>query len=521
MTSPNDPPPPLGVGPAMGAPAGAPPPAGGLNIGAIIKRLLAHLPVALVVLVLGISITMVLSRSRKPTYSSETVIYYREGIMRQYVGVDGEGDVLKALPARLKETLLSRAHLEKIVKEFNLYPQIVAAEGYIAGVDRFRTKIAFKARSAETFQIGFEGATAEEAQEVTARLADVLIEDMAERKKAQAKTTTEFLSTEKKRADEDLQKRETDLARFIAQHPEFATENNAELAGSGVRAEKVKAIADPEILAIDRQQQRIRAAIAAKAGGGAPGAPAGAGGPAIDPAITAAKAAADQELAAAQKDLADKSEKLTDAHPDVRMAKSRVGAAMAKQREAMSALMAATPAARATTAAAQAEDPYDAKPGDERTQLERELAKTKRDLELRKRGIKPDSNANDMANQIIGLETEWKELNREREKARSRQGNIDERLFKAEANAASELGGYNAQVMVLDPAFLPNQAGNMGKSKFIMIGILVSAIVGLVMAAAWGMFLDDRVFVADDLAAFAPVLGVIPRGPVEKGKRRA
>jgi hypothetical protein len=141
---------------------------------------------------------------------------------------------------------------------------------------------------------------------------------------------------------------------------------------------------------------------------------------------------------------------------------------------------------------------------------------------MRKRGIKPEaSSVGDTANQVIGLETEWKQLNRDREKARARQSDIDERLFKAQANAASELGGYSAQVQVLDPAFLPNQAGNMPKNKFVMIGILVSALVGLVMAAAWGMFLDDRVFVADDLAGFAPVLAVVPKGPAEKGKRRA
>ncbi len=529
MSAPNDPPPPPGASASPGAAQpGAPPAAGGPNVGAIIKRMIAHLPVALVVLVLGVSITMVLSRSRKPAYVSETVIYYREGISRVYVGVEGEGDVLKALPARLKETLLSRAHLEKIIKEFNLYPQIVAAEGYIAAVDRFRTKITFKPRSAETFLISFEGATAEESQEVTARLADVLIEDMGERKKAQAKTTTDYLEAEKKRADDDLAKREMELARFITSHPEFATENNAELAGSAVRAEKIKQIADPEIMAIERQQQRLRAAVAAKdapaAGGGA--AAGGAAGPGPDATLQNQKAAADNELAAAQKDLADKSEKLTDNHPDVKAAKYRVSAAQAKVRDATVALTAAVAALRPAPAAAVAaqkaagDDLYDAPTGDDKTRLERELQKNERDLQLRKRGVKPDTTANDTANRIIEAETEWKTLNREREKARSRQGDIDQRLFKARANETSELGGYNAQVQVLDPAFLPTQSATMGKGKFIGIGIAVSLLVGLVLAAAWGMLLDDRVFVADDLQPFAPVLVAVPKGIVEKGKRR-
>ena len=531
MSAPNDLPPPPGAiaAPSAAAQPGAPPAGGGPNIGAIFKRMLAPLPVALVVLVLGVSITMVISRTRKPVFTSETVIYYRFGIDRVYVGVEGGGDDIKALPARLKETLLSRAYLEKIIKEFNLYPQIVLAEGYNAAVDRFRTKIIFKPRSAETFLISFEGATAEEAQEVTARLADVLIEDMAERKKAQAKTTTDYLEAEKKRADDELAKRDTDLARFIALHPEFAAENNAELAGSGVRAEKVKTAQDPEIGAIERQQQRLKAAVAAKAGGGAAPAGGGAGpaGPAPDAAAQNQKAAADQELAAAQRDLAEKSEKLTDNHPDVKAAKTRVATAQAKVRDATAALMAVAAAAAPPPAAAKpagkapGDDLYDSNTaGDDLKRLEAELQKNERDLQLRRRGVRPDTKENDLANRIIDIETEWKTLNREREKARSRQGDVDVRLFKARQNEASELGGYNSQVQVLDPAFLPNQSSTMPKKKFITLGVVISVVVGLLLAAVWGMLLDDRVFVADDLSAFAPVLVAVPKGPTEKGKRR-
>lgn len=508
------------------APAANPPPApAGPNIGAIIKRMLAHLPVTVVVLALGIAITMVMARQRKPTWGSETVIYYKEGISRQFVGVEG-GEDLKALPARLKGQLLSRAPLEKIIKEFNLYQQVVRMEGYVAAVDKFKAKITFKPRSQEEFIIAFEGATPEEAQQVTARLADVLIEQVSEQKKTRAKNTTEFLETEKKRADEDLEKRETDLAKFIARHPEFAAENNGDQAGAGVRAEKAKAIADPELLALDRQQQRLRAAIAAKAapaGAAAPGAPAGPN--AAAQAILAAKQAADAELAAAQKDLDDKRKTLTDEHPDVRQAHSRLVAAMAKQREATAAMIAATPSDDGPKAGGAADDPYDTEPqAGGAGALERELAANEREIQMRKQGRAPKSSASAFANKIIELEKEWKALNRERERAKGRQADIDVRLFKARANEESEMSGYNATVMVMEPAYLPTTTGSMPKQKFTLIGVAVSLVVGLVAAAAWGMFLDDRVFVADDLAPFAPSLVTIPAGPVEKpskGKPRA
>ncbi len=520
MPSLNEMPPPPGMGPAMAAPTAQAPPPPGPNIGAIIARMLSHLPVALAVIGFGLAITMVMARSRKPVWNSETVINYREGINRQFVGVENEGNTLKTLPARLKETLLSRAHLEKIVKEFNLYPLIVDAEGYIAAVDKFRTKITFKPRSEETFLIAFEGTTAEEAQQVTARLADVLVENMHEQKRAQAKTTTDFLEAEKHRAEKELVERETELAKFVAQHPEFAAEGNAELAGAGVRTEKAKAIADPELMALDRQQQRIRAALAGKAGG-APGAPGGPGGP--DPTLVAAKNAADQELAAAQRDFTAKAEKLTDQHPDVKTARTRVAAAQEKAREATTMLAAATPIAASPLAPppATSDDPYDSKK-DDQTLLQRELAKNERELQLRKRGIKPDVNAQSAAEQIIDLETQWKQLNRQREDARAQDGNIGARLFRARQNATSELGGYNSQVMVLDPAYRPVEPNTMPKPKFIGIGVAISILIGLLAATAWGMFLDDRVFVPDDLAGFAPVLAAVPRAPaMKKGKRSA
>lgn len=522
MPQPNEIPPPGAPGAVAAQPAAGPPPAAGPNPAAIVKRMLAHLPVAFVVMALGIAITMVLARQRKPTWGSETVILYREGINREFVGVEGGGIDMKTLPGRLKETLLARQNLERVVKDFNLYPQIYAAEGMIAAVDRLRTKITFKGRSPETFLIAFEGSTPEETQQVTARLAEILINDWTEKNRAKATKDIQYIEDQKKRADDNLDQREADLVRFIAVHPEFAAENNAEQAGAGIRTEKAKAIADPELMALDRQQQRLRAALAAKAGGGA-AAPAAGGGGAAAPgpaaAVLAQKQAADAELAAAQKDLAEKSEKLQDAHPDVRMARARLQAAQDKSREAAAALIAATPMPEPLLAPVQKptdEDIYETKTDDPAKRLESQLAKNERELQARKRGLKPDVKTSAFANQIIQLETEWRRLNREREKAKSLQNDVDARLNKARQNAESELGGYAAQVMVLDAAYLPTTSGTMPKSKFIAIGIVVSLLVGLVGAAAFGMFFDDRVFMADELAAVAPVLAAVPRPPAPK-----
>ena len=46
-----------------------------------------------------------------------------------------------------------------------------------------------------------------------------------------------------------------------------------------------------------------------------------------------------------------------------------------------------------------------------------------------------------------------------------------------------------------------------------MMGLAASIVVGVVLSAAWGLFLDDRLFAASEIEGIVmvPVLGVVPR----------
>src|SRR5262249_2164151 len=150
-----------------------------------------------------------------------------------------------------------------------------------AAVEQFRKKIDFKARSTDTFAISFEGTSREEAQQVTARLAELLVGENARLKQDQARSTTEFLDVEKKRGDEDLERAEAERARFVADPPEFAADNAAAgRVGISVRAQQQQ---QQGAAAAERRSASRRAA-----GNAAPG-----GVPAnVDPALVAQRAAA-------------------------------------------------------------------------------------------------------------------------------------------------------------------------------------------------------------------------------------
>ncbi|AUX29247.1 MULTISPECIES: protein kinase [Sorangium] len=492
---------------ATARPAGPQPP----SISAMINRTLAHWYVAVLVALAGIAFTVLVVQSRKPAYRSETVIFYREGVKATYLGPDGP-DPLRTLSARLKETLLARSNLEKVVTEFNLFPDVLEKRGMVDAVDRLRMKITFKARSTDTFAISAEGETREQAQEVTQRLADILVEETTRMRRSQAKLTNEFLDAELKRAEQDVEKAETELAAFLAEHPEFAAEQAAPggaQTGAAIRAqERRSTTTDPTLEALERQAPRLRARLTGKPEQVAPSV-----GGAPSPALVRQKDQAEQELATARRDLADKQSRFTEQHPDVRAAAARVSNAEAALRRAEEALI--LPPAPVVEVAATDEA--------EKAKIKAQLAKIEREIAARRSAkMGNQADASETAKAIINTETEWSRLSREKARAQQRLADLEGKSFRAEMAASSEQGGYSAQIEVLDPAYRPSAPSSPSRLILAIAGLFVSVAAGIAAAAARGIVLDDRVYDMEDIdrMALAPVLVVVPanaRGP--RGRR--
>jgi uncharacterized protein involved in exopolysaccharide biosynthesis len=503
------------VDPKGQRPPGAPPPApagGGLpNPVVLIRRAMAHWPVAAVVMVIGALATVQVIRMRKPIYRSETVVFYRQGVLAG--DATPSDQMLRTLGTKLKETLLAQSNLKKIIDENHLYTDIVDKRGYSDAVDQFRKQIDFKARSTDTFAISFQGSSREEAQTVTSRLADMLVEENSRSRQERAKESTDFLDAQKKRADEKLDGLETELAQFMATHPEFVTDSGGR-AGAAIRAAEKK----NGIVASGGDRPTIRRRFTGgplPIGGRAiPDMPAAAGGPAappVDPVLLAQRASLMAELIAANKDLNEKSVRFTDQHPDVRAAKARVASAEAKLQEAEAAIQAAQPPPPPPPVKLP-EDPY-ADPSKATPPKDVPVAKadptdSPKDKPAEKPPTPPGKDS-----QIVNLETEWNRLNREVGKAREEQKQLEGRLFQAEITASSEIGGYAATIAILDPAFRPAAPSGAPNRTILIGGFVASLLVGIILAAARGILLDDRLFDASEIdnIGLAPVLAVVPK----------
>ncbi len=452
------------------------------------------------------------------SYKSETVILYQESIRSGDLvgGGDGANESARRVGARLKEMLLSRAILEPLVTELKLYPSTVESRGLVDAVDEMRKHVTFRAREGDTFEIAYESGSRELAQEVTKRLAEVIVQEASTRRSEQAKTLKEFLDAESDRNQIDLKSKEGALAKFLALHPDFARPTTSDvhspLPTPSVPAAGVTS-GDAMLAALEWKAARIDRQL--KAGSGAPEPP-----PAPKPRVAPPTKLADSaELVAARKDVEDKAGRYTDKHPDVVAARARLRTAEAAQAAAQAA---ADQTAAATAAAAGNDDDAPVKPATDanREALTKQLADLRLQIAARRAGgatagtskrVDTAAPPSDNHGAAVDLEVEFRRLQREAAEARDRQRQLDDKKFKASITASSVMNDRNIQVSVLDPAYLPTHPSSRPRSTTLGVGLLIALILAVVTVLVSAR-LDDRIHDRIDLEALdiMPILGVIP-----------
>jgi capsular polysaccharide biosynthesis protein len=499
-----------GKGPA-GAPAApaAPAPGGMPNPAVLARRVFGNWPIIVIAAIIGVPVSLKVSKSKKPIFKSEGTIVFRGGI-----NGDPSMEAMKMFGNRIKESSVATSTLKRVVDDLNLAPQAMETGDYEGPISTLRAQIETKPKGPDTFTITVSGPTADEAQRLTQRLCDVIIDEGMKSRQERAKDSFDFLQSEKKRADDDLEKAEKARTIFMSEHSEFATDDKG---GATIRAEqKANANQTKKVAASAANGRRA----AGTAGREAPAAGGPAAGPTIDPVLVAARAQARLELASAKKSLADKSISLTEQHPDVRAAAARVGAAETALAQAEASVAAATvsePAPAPVPVAVMGTDPYD------------DSAAAKRAAPLAAGGAaaiekprpKPQltENGEPLA---VEIEAEWSKINRDAGEAKTRRNQLDTRLFQAEMTANSEVSGYGTQMVMPEPVTRAGAPTGANPKILGVAGMVVSIVLGIVIAAVRGILLDDRLFDASEVEGLGlvPLLGSVPRGKLEKKKKK-
>ncbi len=461
-----------------------------------LRRSLSFWQRGLVAFLLGLCVVVPYVLTRPPAYRSETVILYQETMRSMdLTGGEASGESARRVGARLREVLLSRASLEPIAADLRLYAkvgQVIDRAAQVESVDEMRKHVTFRAREGDAFEIAFVGSTPSEAQEVTRRLGECIIQEAATRRAEHAKALKEFLAAENETNKSDLQQKEADLAKFTALHPALA----ARLQGAPVQPGSV---VGPVASTLEARAYRLERQLRAASNKPPPAAP-----PRFRPPPDSA------DLVSARKALADKLAHYTDRHPDVNDARAHVRAAEAAQAAVNAEAYEAFKAEQA--AALTALPPKDAT---EEAELRRQLAHVNAEIWARNhpRAARDVAAApSPSTSPEVALEVEFRRLQREVGEGRERQHQLDEKLFKASITANSVMNDRNIQVSVLDPAFLPSTP--VSKPRSLLLGGLLALCLLLAIAIAIASAVaDDRVYDRFDIERLdlMPVVGVILR----------
>ena len=470
-----------------------------------LRRVLRAWPAALCVLVLGAAACAAWIVYRRPAYRSETVILYSEPVRAPED--NDQPETTRSVTARLKEILVSRSSLDGIVRQFDLYPAIRRSRGPVDAAEELKKHIEFRAPGGDTFSIAFTGSSAGEAQAVTARLAELVIEQDSGMRKKQALSVQDFLQTEKTSTEEALKEAELALASFMAAHPRFALDATPLATGAAIRASLGAAGTGASGTGASAPERSVapipRPSVAGVNGVSHPALP---DAPTIRDAVAEevrAKAAFD----AAKANLIDLTARFTPMHPDVRAAQAEMGRASTRLAAATAALADAERSAAVAAPSPRAPVPASPPPpvvvsapgGSDSHAIPREDRAT----------ISPLVAAASPADRdVVTLETQWVKLTRRATEARLHQDQVEAALFKATMAANSERGD-GLTVTTIDPAFLPETALPPSRPEIMAIFAAGSLFLAILVAALKALT-DDRVYDERDVREVAPLLALVP-----------
>jgi len=116
------------------------------------------------------------------------------------------------------QQILGRTSLEKIVREFNLFPSAGSDAKIEERVEQMRKKINIEINKNDTFQLSYDAPSAQQAMQVTARLGALFVDENIRVREQQASGTTTFMNTEVERLRKELEEQESIVNLYKSQH---------------------------------------------------------------------------------------------------------------------------------------------------------------------------------------------------------------------------------------------------------------------------------------------------------------
>src|SRR5262245_793937 len=181
------------------------------DVVAILKKRVWYLIVPCAVFAAAAAI---LGKTLPDRYQSEAVVLV---VPQQVAQALVRTTVTTNLSTRLQsisQQILSRTRLERLMEEFNLYPEERRAGLMEDAVSQLRTEIKVAVLKGDAFKISYETSTPKVAQQVTARVTSMFIEESLRDRAILAEGTDQFLEVQLDDARRRLVEQEKKLEEY-------------------------------------------------------------------------------------------------------------------------------------------------------------------------------------------------------------------------------------------------------------------------------------------------------------------
>jgi protein tyrosine kinase modulator len=405
----------------------------------------------------------------------------------------------------IRQQILSRTRLERIIEEFNLYEKERATELMEDIVARMRNDVAIDVVRGDAFRVAYVGGEPRTVMRVTDRLADLFKEENLRDREVMAEGTNQFLETQladaRRRLIEHEKKLEDYRLRHAGELPSQLDSNlqamqNAQLQIQSL-LEALNRDRDRRLIA-ERQLTELRAEAGRQV--------------AVSPSPDGTGevvGSTQQQLASARATLQALQSRLTPNHPDIGLWKRRVRDLEKKaEAEALDAPLSDSPSAKPTSPEDALRHRRIADLTAEVEQLDRQIASKQREEQRLRETVQGYQRRVEAA---PARESEMVELTRDYTTIQTLYSSLLAKNEEAKISANLERRQIGEQFKILDPARFPEKPFSPNRPQLKAFGIAGGLALGILLVALFEY--RDRSFHVDDeitTVLSLPVLAVVP-----------
>jgi polysaccharide chain length determinant protein (PEP-CTERM system associated) len=432
-------------------------------LAALWRRRKVVLAVAAAVFAVGLALVFSTPKVHKAT----SVIRVDVQIPQEELVQRSVGSLLETRLITVRQELMGRPVLQRIIEELNLYPEIRSRQGMDAAVEAMRKDIDVKVEGDSAFEVTYSASDPQTAAKVANRLPEVYAEEAVKVRQVQAIRATQLFSDELARLKESLSGWEQKIAQFKVTHTgELPEQLETNMRTLDRLTGELKSKSEDLRAAETRRSDLARARAAADTEAGR---------------LAAAESTLTENLVSARANW-------TSDHPEVKRLETELSSMTTKRQEAEGRMV--------------VERQERARAGAMVAVIEKDIAELQRQVEFYQQRLEHTP----QWAQDLGV------LERDHEIARAKYQSLVSRKVEAELAQELEAKGATRMFHVVSPAVVPTMPAKPDR----MTGALIAFLVAMVLAVVCGVVLetrDDSIRSTSELKARlpVPVLAVVPQ----------